>query len=214
MSDSDGKRPGSMSDADRALVGRERRVATPIHGVPIHVPHAEDFTPVTEVMALVDRIPDNETRELIGSIIAKTWRHTGNQEFCHNAAIERTDGAAIRAVLDDHVAADAETHREITESLADIQGKSGQNGKIGELRRRVDGLSSKAWWVLSAFVGGIGAAAIKLVMVVRAFDAVDARSEHNAAQLEILQAQVVTLQAALLARHRFPPAEAPERSSP
>ena len=202
-----------MSDADRALVGRDRW-RTPSHGVPIHTPDADDFTPVGEVMALVDRISDNETRHLIGAIIAKTWGHTRNQELRTHSAIERTEGAQIREALDEHSAADVEHHAKVVQALADIHGVSGQNGKLGELRRRVDALSSKAWWLFTAFIGGLGAAAIKLVIVVRAFDAVAATADHNTARLLEQQARILRLETAAITRRYRPATPEIEREQP
>lgn len=104
--------------------------------------------------------------------------------------------------------------------LTAIAGEDGDNGKVGVLQTRVDGLTSKAWWVISTALGGLVAAAVKLIIVVRAFDAVEAKAEHNAQQITLLQAQalqlqaqVQTLQAALNARYRNQ-LDQPDRMTP
>lgn len=207
------KRPGTQSDEDRALAELQRRRAqTPPGGVEVHAP--EDRTPVTEVLDLADRMPDPEAREILRDVAAKIWNHTTNQELRHRAAIQRTEASAIRDALDEHTAADTEHHGEVMRALADIHGASGQNGKLGELRRRVDSLSKAAWLLVSVAVGGLGAAAIKLVMVVRTFDAVEARSMHSAAQLLEVQARVLRLETAAITRRYRGAIDAPERESP
>lgn len=104
--------------------------------------------------------------------------------------------------------------------LVAIAGEDGDNGKVGVLKGRVDGLTSKAWWFVTLAIGGLAGAAVKLIIVVRAFDAVEARSEHNTQKIELLQAQalqlqaqVQTLQAALIARHRND-VDQPDRMTP
>lgn len=207
------KRPGTQSDEDRALAELQRRRAqTPPGGVEVHAP--EDRTPVTEVLDLADRMPDPEAREILRDVAAKIWNHTTNQELRHRAAIQRTEASAIRDALDEHTAADTEHHGEVMRALADIHGASGQNGKLGELRRRVDSLSKAAWLLVSVAVGGLGAAAIKLVMVVRAFDAVEARGEATAARQVELIDRVLRLETEALGRNRNRHSPDLERKTP
>lgn len=206
MDDSPKKR-APTSDADRALAGRSTR--TPAGGVLVHAP--EDRTPITDVLPLAG---EDESARIV---LVAVWRHIDNLEMRLLAKIAATSGETHRALIDEHVAEDAQTHLDITEKLADIHGKSGQNGKLGELRRRVDALSKAAWLLVSVAVGGLGAAAIKLVMVVRAFDAVEARGEATAArQLELID-RVLRLETEALRRHRsdnrFNPAEAPDATN-
>lgn len=192
-----------MSGDDRALVGRERR--TPPSGVEIHAP--EDRTPVTDVLPLAGE--DESARVVLVAV----WRHIDNLEMRLLARIAATSGETHRKLIDEHVAEDAETHLEITEKLTDIHGKSGTNGKLGELKRRVDAMSKALWWGACTAVGGLGAAAVKLVMVVRTFDAVEARTEATSArQLELID-RVLRLETEALRRHRFSPADAPDRSN-
>lgn len=104
--------------------------------------------------------------------------------------------------------------------LVAISGEEGDNGKVGVIKGRVDALYSKLWWILTVAIGGMVGAAVKLIIVVRAFDAVESRSEHNTQKIELLQsqalqlqAQVQTLQAALIARHRND-VDQPDRMTP
>ena len=201
------KRPGTQSDEDRAAAElQRRRAATPVGGVVIHAP--EDRTPVTDVLPLAGE--DESSRLMLVAV----WRHIDNLEMRLLAKISATSGETHRQALDEHEATDHAHHATVTEALADIHGRSGTNGKLGELKRRVDALTRAAWLLVSVAVGGLGAAAIKLVMVVRTFDAVEARSMHSAAQLLEVQARVLRLETAAITRRYRGAIDAPERESP
>lgn len=118
---------------------------------------------------------------------------TPTEVLRHELADVREDLARLR---NDH-----------TTAVTDLRGQHGDNGKVGELRRRLDTLSSRAWWLLTLAIGSIGAAALKLVAVTTAFNHVAERSAHSADQLRILQAQVLTIQSALLVRDLVPAPE-------
>ena len=188
------KRPGVFaSDDERALASRRDRSRTPAQGVPIHTPAPEDFTPVGDVMPLAH---DEATRILL----ARVWQHTANMEMRMLAALGQTENGRLRADLDATTARIDEHLVDVCEAIADIHGKSGTNGKLGELRRRVDAWTSKMWWLVTVLVGALGTAAVKLVLVTRAFDAVEAKSTYAEQQVKVLQAQVMTLQAAVISR--------------
>jgi hypothetical protein len=176
----------------------------PAAGVPVYAPVPEDFTPVTAILEIADRVQDAETRELVRDIAAQIWQHTANMRMRTDAQYANSDAAEVEALRVQVT--------ELERRVVDISGKDGTNGKLGENRRRTDALSRAAWWLVCSIVGGIGAAAIKLVMVVRAFDAVEARSLHNAQQLLETTGRVLRLETEALRRsHRFSPADAPDR---
>ena len=206
-------RPGSMSGEDRdldALRRRRERAATPPLGVPVdpdvlsllgelgQIEHdleteADEFdeqhTPIREILQLAGTSKEQ-------AIVIALWRHTANQELRFRRARNRSSEGQMRRELD-----------ELKNRVTDISGKDGTNGKLGETKRRVDNIGKLGWLVL----GGIGAAAIKVVLMVRAFDAVEAQSLHNAQQILELSGRVLRLETEALRRHRFPPAEAPDR---
>jgi len=153
----------------------------------------EQFTPVAEVLALA-----NTARER--DLVLALWQHSANQELRFRRQRKLSSEGALRRDTDAN-----------TKAITDIHGASGGNGKLGELRRRVDSLSKAAWWFVTAVIGGIGAAAVKLVMVVRAFDAVENTAQHNSARLLEQQARILRLETELLTRFR--PADAPDRSN-
>lgn len=207
------KRAGSMSDADRALIGAVYR--TPPGGIRIADVEAriaeavmteldefpedddpENFTPISNVL---DLAASDRERAMLTALVRKIR----NSEMRTRVRVQQTEGHKLRVDVD---AAHA--------SILDISGKSGANGKLGELRRRVDVLSTRAWMLLIAAIGSIGAAAVKLVIVTRAFDAVESRTAHNTEQVAVLQAQVLNLTTALLARPRYRPDQPAERDSP
>lgn len=197
MTDERPKRPGTMSDDERALVGLDRR-RTPPRGTPVQPEDRDAFTPVTDLLDLID---DPKLRR----IVRMMWEHTANVELRSEERAGK--GVDVSALVEDLAA----LRTEAATKFADIHGASGTNGKLGELRRRVDGLSSKAWWILTAFVGGIGAAAVKLVIVTSAFTEMRDRSLHHRDEIRLLQAQVQTLQSALIARDLTPAVE-PEKA--
>lgn len=184
-----------MTDEERALVGRAHRIHTPAHGTPIHTPDPDDFTPVGDVLHMVpeaDRI-----------MYARLWQHTANMEMRWRDALKASETGRLREDVDD-----------LAIAVTDIHGARGTNGKLGELRRRVDALTKRAWSILTIALGGLGAAAVKLVIVTRAFDATEARARHNEVQVQLLQAQVATLQTALIARRYRPTIEPGKDPSP
>lgn len=204
MPDDDRDKPGVFaSDDERALEGK--RWQTPARGVPIHVPDPEDFTPVGHVIdTLQQQIALTEReRQIVGLVLKVSWNHSANQELRAQARHDTLDGGKLREEVD-----------RIDTAITDIRGEKGDNGKLGELRRRVDSLTSLARSIVMLAVGGIGAAAIKLVMVTRAFDAVEAKATHaqdSIADLRnhnaTLQSQVLTIQTALLTRRHRPAVE-------
>jgi hypothetical protein len=202
-----GKRPGTQSDEDRALAElQRRRVATPVGGVPVDEFEGDHRTPPpADIEELIHRLwPLRKMGDDITEVSTKVTRLEVRAD-----GLEKMAGGLSE--IGEHVAADAAVHTEIVAKLTDIHGRSGDNGKLGELRRRVDALSKAAWLVVSVAVGGIGAAAVKLIMVVRAFDAVEARGEATSArQLELID-RVLRLETEALRRHRHIPAEAPDR---
>lgn len=91
-----------MSDADRALVGRDRRQA-PAQGVPVH-----DGDPYRDSDAI------------------RLWQH-----------VDAQDGRIDK----------------VERSIVDICGVSGNNGKLGSLKARVDQAESRRWWVVTFLAG-------------------------------------------------------------
>jgi hypothetical protein len=129
------KRPGTMSDGDRALVGRSR---TPRGGVPVNefTQSDDDFTPVGDVLAMTD---DPELRDVITAI----WRHTANVELRCRILSKQQDTTELAKRIDD-----------VETTLVDLSGKSGNNGKVGALKERVDKTEARRWWVIT-FVAGL-----------------------------------------------------------
>lgn len=165
-------------DEERASVGRDRR-ATPARGLEIADPRDRDHhTPVTDLLALIDGLDEITPRQL-KQIVRLVWEHTTNVEL-----------RSVQRIPDEQTT--AETRREFRELQLELTGKDGKNGKIGLLREAVDRLMSRAWWFFTVFVGGIGAAAVKLLIVGRAYGELDAQVNSNRARLQLIE-QVVFL---------------------
>ncbi len=217
MSDDDKQAPG-MSDEARALAAG-KRARTP-GGVPIvdttiaqnlvelaqietdlqneaRSEWDDEFTPIREILELAGR------DVVLRNIVAGLWKHSANQELRFRRQRNYSDEGRMREDVDANTA-----------SILDISGKNGSNGKLGEIKRRVDTLTSKAWLVLIAAIGSIGAAAVKLVIVTRAFSDVENRAARSADEIKLLQAQVLTLQAAQITRPRYRPEPPAESTQP
>lgn len=187
--DRDKKRPGTfMGDDERALEGleRRRRVVTPVHGVPVDEFDDDQPTP-----------PPQDVNKLIKVL----WPLRHADEWLTEVS---SDIAALKVRADhlEEMSGGLDDIGRLQERITDATGKSGDNGKLGELRRRVDAWTSKMWWFITALVGMVGTAAVKLVLVTRAFDAVEADARQALEQTKILQVQVMTLQAAAISRSR------------
>lgn len=185
MGDSRDKRPGTMSDEDRALaeLERRRRVITPAHGVPTDEFDEQPTPPPEDVNLLIRKLwplrhADNWLTEVSGDIQALKVR----AEHLEKLAGGLTEIGVVR------------------ERVVDISGKSGDNGKLGELKRRVDGLTTRIWSAIGSAVASLGAAAVLIWNTSGDYHDVKAAARAANDQIKILQAQVMTLQAAAISR--------------
>lgn len=132
------KRPGSMSDDDRALAHKSQ---TPAVGVPVHAPQDEDFTPVSSVIERVQAVfVPNEREQMVLTLV---WQHTANMELRARQRSETSGAAALERRVDG-----------VETAIVDIRGEHGNNGKLGALKARVDTAESRKWWALT-FVAGL-----------------------------------------------------------
>lgn len=53
---------------------------------------------------------------------------------------------------------------DMIEGFTDLRGRNGDNGKIGEMRRSLDEINRRSWWVLTFIIGCIGGIAIKVFL--------------------------------------------------
>lgn len=143
------KRPGTMSDEERALAAMERRrKQTPALGVPVTEFDKDDHTPVGTI---IERIEDELGDELSARerrIVQAFGRHTANMELRARQRRDTGDTASLERRLD---AAER--------SIVDIAGKNGSNGKVGTLKERVDKAEARRWWAVT-FVAGLVVAAL------------------------------------------------------
>lgn len=194
MAGSDSKRPGVFEDDEqRALreIERRRRVVTPAHGVPVDEFDADQPTP-----------PPQD----VNALIRKLWPLRHADEWLTEIS-EKLGGLDARTENLEKLSGGLSEIGVLRERIVDATGKSGDNGKLGELRRRVDAWTSKMWWFVTALVGMLGTAAVKLVIVTRTFDAVEATGRHNAElikrqdnEISLLRAEVMAERAARLSR--------------
>jgi hypothetical protein len=202
-----------MSDADRALVGLKRR--TPAGGVPVPSGEADAFTPVTDIL---DSIEDPNLRWAIRQV----WEHTANMELRAKqragndgdvqklqatiAQLERTI-AQLREDQERSERNHVELREHVVRHVADVVGADGKNGKVGTLREKVTKLLDRAWWLATVAIGGLGAAAVKLVIVGRAYGELETKVHANEARLDLVESVV-------FARQSFHPAVTPGKDSP
>lgn len=131
-----------------------------------------EITPVTDILDLIE---DPQLRRIVRLI----WEHTANSEM-----------RAVQRVPDEQDI--ARLRSELRELQLELTGKDGTNGKVGVLRGAVEKLLSRAWWFFTVAVGGIGAAAIKLIVVGRAYGELETQCQANTARVQLLE-QVVFL---------------------
>lgn len=189
------KRPKShWGDEERVTVGKARRTSP--HGVPIVTEdrHDRDFTPVTD---LLDLIEDPQQRKLFRLI----WEHTANMEMRFRQRIGTEHNfAELRADFANH-------QDECITFKVDLVGKDGTDGKIGTLRDQLHALTKRAWWLLSVAIGAVGVAAIKLFLAGAAYG--DIQSKVTA-----LEERVQLIESATFLRNRLAPAFVPEKVQP
>lgn len=184
MSDERKKRSGTQSDEDRALreLARRRSGNTPPAGTPVVNEQVaggdewagQDFTPVGSVF---DRIADEmvlSDRERM--ILRLVWQHTANMEMRGRKRSDSQDTSLLAKRIDD-----------LETRVVDMSGADGTNGKIGNLRKSVDGILSKGWWLITVLVGGIGAAAVKLIIVGRAYGELETKVENNTNRIQLIE---------------------------
>lgn len=167
---SDKKRPGAMSDEARALdaMRRRREEASGSFEVEDH------FTPVSQV---IERAADLTDRERM--LLRYIWTHTANMEMRARARSDSQDSAQLRREID-----------ALQEWRVDVVGQTGANGRLGALKGRVDVFMNRAWAVLLILLGGVAGAAVKLIIVGRAYGELETQVEANRARLQLLEGVV------------------------
>jgi hypothetical protein len=174
-------------DDERVAVGRDRR-STPARGIQAERDR-DQVTPVTDLLDLIDGL-DIIDGPRLKRIVRLIWEHTANVEM---RAVQRIpDEQDITKLRADVAAIDADLRREFRELQFELMGRDGTNGKIGMLRGAVEKLLSRAWWFFTVAVGGIGAAAIKLIVVGRTYGELEMQCRANTARVQLLE-QVVFL---------------------
>lgn len=138
------KRHGSMTDDERALIGLDRRrVATPVDGVTVDDPDADAFAAedhFTPVVAVMERAVDLTDRERY--LLQLVWRHTANMEMRSRKRSDSQDTSILAKEIDD-----------LKTAITDIVGKSGNNGKVGAIKERLDKTEARRWWVITYAAG-------------------------------------------------------------
>lgn len=130
-----------MSDDERALEHLRHR--TPASGVPVHAPDEDDFTPVGVVIERIEHDLGDSLSIREQRIIQALRRSDANQEMRSRARRDTGDTAALARRIDD-----------LETTVVDISGKTGNNGKLGALKERVDKAEARKWWALT-FIAGL-----------------------------------------------------------
>lgn len=126
-----------MTDEDRALAGIHRRRASSEPAADAFDSDDDRFTPVSSI---IERAADLTDRER--NLLRYIWAHTANMEMRARARSDSQDGALLARRID-----------ELESSVVDISGKSGNNGKLGALKERVDKTEARRWWVITFLAG-------------------------------------------------------------
>jgi len=187
-----------MSDAERDGRGRERRVLTPATGVPVQPTEEgsfepeDHFTPVSDVFGQLEErmVLSERERQLVMLVLRLTWQHTANMEMRARKRSDTQDTSILRKELDAAQLA-----------IVDIRGESGNNGKLGALKERVDKAEARKWWAIT-FIAGL------IVTIIGSAFAFGSR-------IGALETDVETLKArALRARNASPPEYPAARETP
>lgn len=140
----------------------------------------DSFTPIQDVIAIARTSSERE-------LAIAFWKHSANQELRFRRSRNRSAEAAMRRDIN-----------ACSRAIIDIRGEKGDNGKLGELKRRVDGHDKKSWGLITLLLGGVGAAAAKLVMVGQLYGELRADVTATQKQLSLLQAENQMLRAVLI----------------
>lgn len=170
-----------MSDADRALLSRKHRQAPPL-GVPIsQLDELDEAAPLDP--APNEEITTPHDLELrFGQLSAKERYFAERME-----EVRKAEAARNRKAQD--------TADKVLEAIGNVPPMARfqmLEGRLVDLEKDLAKFFGRLAWAFRLAVGAAGAAAIKLVLVIRAFDAVEARSEFNAARVQLLE-QVIFL---------------------
>lgn len=133
------KRPCTMSDDERALIGAKHRASSE----PAADAFDQDFTPVGVTIerieaAIGDQLSPREQR-IVQALVARD----ANAELRARQRRDTGDTAALERRVD-----------AVETAITDITGKSGNNGKLGALKERVDKAEARRWWAVT-FVAGL-----------------------------------------------------------
>ncbi|MGE3453695.1 MAG: hypothetical protein AB7O24_01150 [Kofleriaceae bacterium] len=141
-------------------------------------------------------------------VMIATYRHVSNAFMALKTEAEDREPERLRQRI------------EILErAKVDIQGESGSNGRLGNLTKTVsaiaadvDKILSRAWWLFTLLVAGLGGAAVKLVVIGKAYGELETTVQNMKAQDERQSAEIVILHQQLQLRLNGP-AEAPGKDS-
>jgi len=143
----------SGEDRDAAALVRRR---SPALGVPVVEPQSipvvdsfegdDHLTPVAHVIERISRtfVPSERERTLIHLF----WEHTANMEMRGRKRSDSSETSTLRKAID-----------ALETAIVDIRGERGDNGKLGELKRRVDVAESRRWWAVT-FLAGLAVAVV------------------------------------------------------
>lgn len=136
------RRPGTMTDDDRALIGRDRRRASSEPAADAFDTDDDHFTPVGRIIERIEADLGDELSPRERRIALAFGRHTANMELRARKRSDSQDTALLRREIDD-----------LQLAIVDIRGESGSNGKLGALKERVDKAEARKWWGVTFLAG-------------------------------------------------------------
>lgn len=89
--------------------------------------------------------------------------------------------------LENYAEAGREFRIVVAETFAELRGKDGAHGSIGEMRRNVDGINSRLWWALTFVLGCLGGMGIKVFMSGREVGRIETKIEQLQRDVEDLR---------------------------
>ncbi len=140
-----------------------------------------EITGVTEIIEECEASPDDALQIIL--------RHMTNRDLRFQQALKQRSSEELATRLN-----------QLELQMRDVRGESGSNGKLGNVTALVKIISddvskitARAWAVFLILLGGVGAAAIKLVIVGKAYGDLETSVDSLNATVDRHQAEILLL---------------------
>lgn len=102
----------------------------------------DQLTPVSTIVERLEREIGDELSARDKRIITALCRHDANQEMRHRRRSDSQETATLCRRIDD-----------VESQIVELVGRSGNNGRVGTLKERVDKAEARRWWAVTFLAG-------------------------------------------------------------